>query len=189
MEKIAAAIKPDELQKAYDTAKAAEAAKPIEYKDFTTPDGVKLDDKLMSGFKEVAAAAKLPQAEAQKLVDMHVAQLTAVAKEPYDLWHKTQRDWQSEIKADAEIGGLNFETKTQPALAEFVRVFGGDASGQKTLRDAMSFTGAGNNPAIVKALARAGAILMEGKTIAGGKPAVQARDIASTLYPPKQSQP
>lgn len=184
-----AKLTPEDLTKAYDTAKTAEASKPIEYKDFTLPEGVKVDDTLMADFKSKAAESRLSQEKAQQLFDMHVQQMQAVANEPYKLWHDTQRKWQQEIKADAEIGGLNFESKTTPALAEFVRVFGGDDAGQKSLRDAMAFTGAGNHPAIVKAIARAGAILMEGKTLSEGKPAPRPSNPADTLYPPKSGQP
>lgn len=178
-----AKLSDEEAVKQAEKAKADEANKPIEYTAFTLPKDVTLDEATLKDFTALAASKKMSQEEAQGLIDLHVKQLQDVAKAPYKLWSDTQAKWQQEVKADPELGGANYDTKTRPAIAEFIRVFGGDEAGQKALREAMSFTGAGNNPAVVRALARAGAILQEGKTIAGGKPAPKPNDPASTLYP------
>ncbi len=174
------------LKTKYDEAKAAEAAKPIEYKDFKVPEGFKFDDAKLAEIKTDFAEAKLSQDQAQKLIDKHVAAVKSAAESPYKLWNDTQAKWQKEVMADPEIGGANFEPKTKPAIAKAITTFAGDAAGQAAFKEAMNFTGAGNNPTIVRFLARLGASLMEGSPLSGKPTAVVDRSfdaMAARRYP------
>lgn len=184
----AAKIPDTELAVKYDAAKAVEAAKPIEYKDFKFPDGVKLDDKAFSEIKADFAAAKLSQDQAQSFLDKHVAAMKAAADSNIALFNKMQTDWQAEVMKDPQIGGANFEAKTRPAIAKAIMTFCPDAAEQKAFREVVSLTGIGNNPHYVKFMARLGASLMEGEP-AGGKPLsgrAAQKDfdaMASNMYP------
>lgn len=158
--------------------------KPIEYADFTLPDGIEASPEQMAAFKEAAAGAKLSQEQAQGLMDLHTKALTEAATKPYEIWRDTQEQWQKEIKADPEFGGAKLETETIPSIARAIKAFSPNADAEKALRQAFSFTGAGNNPEMIRFMARVGKSLAEG-THVGGKPAGGdgGKSAAEKLYP------
>ena len=183
--------------KAEDLAKLDEAglrklygeSLPLTYTDFKAPEGVNLDEKLLPELKSVFAEAKLSQDQAQMLIDkfggklVYVDNLQALQDAPYKLWNDTQAQWQGKAKADPEYGGAKFEA-TMSTIASGIDMFFPDAKEAKAVRDAFSFTGAGNNPEIIRLLTRAFAPYMEGDHKPAGKPAGQGdKNPATTLYP------
>lgn len=161
-----------------------EPEKPIEYTDFTLPEGVEVNAEVMSAFKEAAAGAKLSQEQAQGFVDMYQKALNEASTKPYEAWRDTQKQWQDTIKADPEFGGAKLEAETLPAIARAIQQFTPNADAQKALRQAFSFTGAGNNPEVIRFIARIGKTLAEG-THVGGSPAGGdgGKSAAAKLYP------
>lgn len=158
-----------DLQKQYDTAKAAEP-KPGEVKaediKIEIPEGVTIDDKTLTDFKGLLADAKLtPSERAQKIIDMHVGALKAAAEGPGKVWTEMQEKWQGEVKADKEMGGTNFDA-TRSTIAKAISDVMGDQA--KEVFDAFQFTGAANHPAIVRLMLRVGKALTEGGPISGG---------------------
>lgn len=158
--------------------------KPPEYADFKLPEGIKLEGEALDGFKQAAAAANLSQEHAQSLLDMHAKALQQSMQQQYDAWHQTQRDWQAEVKADPDFGGAKFEAETIPAIAKAIQTFAPTPEAEKALRQAFSFTGAGNHPEVVRFMARVGKSLMEGGHV-GGAPALGdgGKSAAAKLYP------
>lgn len=182
----AAKIPDADLGKKYDEAKAAEAAKPIEYKDFTLPEGVKLDEKLFSDIRADFAKAKLTQDQAQGFIDKHVAAVRASVDSNIAAFTKLQTDWRAEVMADPQIGGANFEPKTVPAIAKAIATFCPDEASQKGFREVVSLTGIGNNPHYVRFMARLGASLMEGQPAPGaplGKGSKSFEEMAERMFP------
>jgi hypothetical protein len=173
--------KPEELaalDEAGLRAKYAEAQKPAGEKttapkaeDFAVkaPEGATVDEVAVKAFQETLADANLSPAErAQRLFDQHQAALKAATEAPVQLWLKTQTEWVAAVKADAELGGANFDTM-QSTIAKAIDSIGG-AEAQK-MRDAFIFTGAGNQPEIVRLMYRMGKALTEGGAILGDTPA------------------
>ena len=164
-------------------AAAAEPAAPIQYQDFTLPKGVEVDGDTLSAAKTLFAEQRLPQEQAQKLVDLYVARANAAAERNVAAWRDTQEKWAGEVKADPDIGGPRFPASVAAAsrAIEWARVPG--------LKEALDMTGAGNNPAIVKAFVRFGQALAEDRFAAGNGGALDQRSIAERLYnnTPKQS--
>lgn len=178
----------EEIAKLFDALKKTEAA-PGEVKpeDFVVkaPEGVEVDPKLMGEFQAALADAKLTPAErAQKLFDLHEAQMTAQAEASTNLWMKTQTDWQAAWKSDAELGGANFDTVTS-TIAKALDAIGGAEAAK--IREAFVFTGAGNNPEIGRMFYRMAKALTEGGAIAGDTPAklgeMNGDAALSALYP------
>jgi hypothetical protein len=165
------------------SAAAAEPAAPIQYQDFTLPKGVEVDGDTLSAAKSLFAEQRLPQEQAQKLVDLYVARANAAAERNVAAWRDTQEKWAGEVKADPDIGGPRFPASVAAAsrAIEWARVPG--------LKEALDMTGAGNNPAIVKAFVRFGQALAEDRFAAGNGGAPDQRSIAERLYnnTPKQS--
>ena len=162
---------------------AAEPAPAIQYQDFTLPKGAEVDSDTLSAAKALFAEQRLPQEQAQKLVDLYVARATAAADRNVAAWRDTQEKWAGEVKADPDIGGPRLSASVAAAsrAIEWARVPG--------LKEALDFTGAGNNPAIVKAFMRFGQALAEDRFAAGNGTAPDQRSIAERLYnnTPKQS--
>lgn len=173
------------LRKKYDEAKAAPAkteAKDIEVK---LPEGITVDEKAMGEFKEIMADDKLsPTERAQKLVDMHANALKQAAQSPYDLWNRTQAEWQATVKADPEIGGDKFDAM-RATISKGITEIAGSAEAAQKIFDAFAYTGAGNQPEIIRAVFRLCKPFTEGGPIDGGKPAAvdKAGKVLAALYP------
>ncbi len=144
---------------------------------FVLPEGVQIDEKAMGEaavlFKEVG----LEQDQAQKLLTFAANREKAIAEAGVNAYVALQTKWVSEIKADPEIGG----DKLPASLADAARAI--DRLGGQDLRAAMDLTGAGNNPAIVKALVRMGQMLKEDRFASGnGAAPAAAKSPAETIY-------
>lgn len=94
---------------------------PISYDAFKLPEGVKLDDKELAKFTEVAGKAQIPQDVAQSLVDLYVAERqndAALARaEQRRVWDTLNDTWKTELRNDAELGGNRLETTLSLAKA------------------------------------------------------------------------
>lgn len=172
-----------------DDAAAAAAAAKITYTDFKLPDGVKLDDATLSDLKAGLSEVGLPQDQAQKLIDrlgsrfVHADAVKAQLEAPFNQWRETQTEWAGKIKADPEIGGQNFEGM-QSTIAKAIDSLGGKEAA--AMREALDFTGAGNNPEICRLFYRAAKAITEG-THVSGRPPAGAQSAASKLYPTANS--
>lgn len=135
--------------KAEDKADGA----PEAYEDFALPEGVELNDETLTDYKAMAKELNLSQDAAQKLVEFGTTRLKEAAEAPYKLWADTQRQWQADIKSDPDIGG----TKLESSLSLAARAI--DASEGNALREGLSFTGFGNNPAAVRHFVEVGRVV------------------------------
>lgn len=161
------------------TTGATGAAAAIEYTDFKVPDGIELGKEAVGEFKTLAGELKLDQAGAQKLVDLYTKSAMEAANAPYKLWEETQANWQKEVKADPEIGGANTAT-TFSNIAKLIDRFGGKEAA--AIRGAFEFTGSGNNPEVIRFLARVGKVFAENPNVTGRAPTTQ-QDRASRMFP------
>lgn len=162
-------------QQGSEPAKNLDAA--TQYEKFTIPEGFDYDDGKVSEFTALARELNLTQAQAQKLVDLHVRHWLG-----YEEGLKAQKEaWGKEAMDDPEFGGQKFMQSLRDAQ-RFVSIFGGDK-----LKIALDATGAGNHPEIFKAFARAGRILGEDRLVTGAGTAAARggtfADLANTLYP------
>lgn len=183
-------VKPEDLAKLdekgvkakFDELKAAEG-KPTEYKDFQFPEGVRPDEKMLGEFKGIMAKAKVPQEEAQALINLYGKQLQELAKAPYDQWRTLQTKWQGEMLNDAEIGGSKEALDENLSfVSKMINVIGGKEAAQ--IRQVFDMTGAGNNPIMARFLVRVGKLLAEGAPTPPGGPALpNTKNPAEVLYP------
>lgn len=157
--------------------KDAKSGPPEKYEDFKLPEGVEIDKEKHEGFKTLARDLGLTQEGAQKLVDQHTAALKDAVEAPQKRWAELQTEWQSQVKADAEIGGAQFAAMK----ASIARAM--DKFGTPGLRDALNMTGAGNNPDIVKFIARLSKASAEGTPVVPGGAAKPPRSAAEVMYP------
>jgi hypothetical protein len=155
------------------------------YGEFKLPEGATVDGASLEQATALFKEAGLPQEQAQKFIDLAVSREQAAAHKGVQAFVDLQTKWVSEIKADPEIGGTRFEASMALASRAIDRL------GVPGLKEALNLTGAGNNPAIVKAFVRLGQMVSEDRFMPGRNAAPAAsRSPAETIYDgnPKQSQ-
>lgn len=165
-------------------------AEPAAY-ELALPEGLELPDGVLEGVKAVLANANVSPDQAQALFDKYVegiGQATDRTRQAgADAWADQQKQWRAEVARDPEIGGA----KQQLVIADIRR--GADVLlGTKQSSEfyaALDFTGAGNNPAVIRALNRAFAIHAPAKTVTGGPASAKdTRTAGGTLYPKQGDQ-
>jgi hypothetical protein len=131
----------------------AEAPPAVTFTDFSLPEGVTVNEVSMNTFKDVLSGELPPQERGQRLIDMHLAEIQrrdqAAADNQMNVWNETQAQWKEQVKADPELGGNRFNTTLQTCIGAVNRYGGTDAQITE-LKQALSFTGAGSNPAIIR---------------------------------------
>lgn len=140
------------------------------------PEGFKADDPVFKQFGEIATKAKIAPESAQKLFDLYTSEVKKVSESAHDGFRQLNQQWQNEVKGDPEIGGDKLPAVLQTVSKAF------DVYGAPGVKEALTLTGAGNNPAIVKTFYKMARALTEGGHV-GGKPASEPRDLASLMYP------
>jgi hypothetical protein len=164
---------------------------PEKYADFKlpdgTPEGFELDPAVLGEASTIFKELGLPQEGAQKLVDFYVKKSAEAMEAPFKLWRDTQDTWKNEIKADPEIGGkLDVVRSTVARALDSL----GDPKLASEFKAAMDYTGAGNNPAFIRAFFKLAERLVEGSHVTGKGPVPVRQDgtsgrpsAAAAMYP------
>lgn len=146
----------------------AEAPPAVTFSDFTLPEGVTLDSAALDQFKAVLGENLPHQDRGQRLIDMHIAEIQRrdqmLAEHQVNVWNTTQAEWQAEVKSDPEIGGNRFNTTMQTCISAVNR-FGGTPEQRNALLQALDYTGAGNNPHIIRLINNMATALKEGTPV------------------------
>lgn len=151
--------------------------KPVEFEDFTAPEGIELDGELLGEFKSVATELKLPQEAAQKLVDIGAK----LVQRQVDAYHATQKQWVEAITADKEIGGDKLN-ESKALVAKTMNAFA-----TPELRQMLKETGMGNNPELFKFAHRIGKAISEDGFVKGQPGGSAPADPAASFYPTMKS--
>lgn len=166
-------------------AKPAVEEAPAKYSDFKAPDGFAFDAEFTKEASDVFKSLNLSQASAQKLMDLHAKASQAAIQQPFEAWQAMQRQWIDQIKLDPQLGGKLDQVKAE--VAKTIDSLGPQLANE--FRQAMDITGAGNNPAFIRAFYALAQRLNEGRPVAAGGPAaVRAPGqgpptIAAAMYP------
>lgn len=140
---------------------------PTAYSDYVVPEGYELDKTVATEANAIFKELNLTQAQAQKLVDFYTAKTTESANQPYQVWNDMQEQWVKEVKADPVMGPRIPEIQTTISRA----IDGlNDPKLAQQFREAMDYTGAGNNPAFIKAFWKLAQKVTEGGHVAGNGP-------------------
>lgn len=161
---------------------------PEKYETFKVPEGFTLDETVSAEASTLFKGMDLTQDEAQQLVDFYVKQTNEVADAPYKLYNDMREEWRGKVKADAEIG---HKLPTVKATVSKAIDSLGDPTLAKDFREAMDLTGAGDNPAFIKAFYKLALRLTEGAHVSGTGPSTLGqkapgaapKSAASAMYP------
>lgn len=168
--------------------KPADASKPevpSEYAEFKLPEGFTFEGETLTKAKGLFKELGLDQAGAQKLVDFHTAAIKDSAEAPFKLWSDTQEAWIDELRSDPKIGKDIDSGRVGASISKMISALPTGESA--AFREAMNFTGAGNNPAIVRGLYELSKRFAEPGHVQGGSPAPVGKQTrpspAGALYP------
>lgn len=155
-------VAPAEAEAAAPEAPAENVPLPT-YEAYALPEGAKLDDASVGKFNELLGRFEQTtgsnhaavQALAQGIIDMYVAEqgdaATRMQQLQKDTWERVNNQWKDDVKADPQIGGKRYETTIRQAAAVLDRY--GQTVGaerEKSLREALGWTGAGNNVEVIR---------------------------------------
>lgn len=144
---------------------------------FTAPEGMTLDETELAPALELFKENRLSQEQAQKFIDLATQRELAAAQKNVQAFVDLQTKWQGEVMADPELGGSKWEA----SKASVDRLM--DRLNIPGLKEALNLTGAGNNPAVVKAFVRLGNMVSEDKVLSGQPAASPAvRTPAEVIY-------
>lgn len=174
-------------------------AEPTAY-DLKLPDGVEVDAPIMDSAKAIFAEGKVSPETAQKLVTLQADAIKAIGQQMLDkqieTWNTTIRGWQQEVAADKDLGGAKWADSKKSIEGGLQTVFGvlpttpanaPERMAHKAFVDALAYTGAGSNLAILRGLHRMVASRSEGRPAPVGGPSAPKKSAADVLYQPKQA--
>jgi hypothetical protein len=159
------------LNQAKPDAKPAAGA-PEAYTEFKVPDGFSLDEAVSKEASALFKGLGLNQDQAQSMVDFYTVKTKEAFDAPYNAWRDTQEKWVNEIKADPDLGGKLDAVKS--SISKAIDSLG-DTKLATEFREAMDYTGAGNNPAFIRAFYKLAQRVTEGGVVSGRGPSTHGQ--------------
>lgn len=151
---------------------------PVDYGDFTVPEGVTLDPELTTEFKGIAQEMNLTKEQAQQVADLGVKLSQKIVETQQAQFEAQKTQWAEAARADKEFGGQAFEANLAVAKKAV------DAFVSPELKQLLDTTGLGNHPDMVRAFYKIGRQLSDDALVPGTtKPTQPAKTLADILYP------
>lgn len=145
------------------------------------PEGMKADDPLFQKFSGLMTDEKLsPHERGQQMLNLYQDAVKASRDASKAAWDNVNAEWSKQTMAMPELGGAKWDS-TKTTIAKAIDGLGTEAA--SAFRQALDITGAGNHPAIVKALHSWASKLTEGSHIEGKGPVEAPKDLAATFFP------
>lgn len=172
-----------------ETTEAKPVDEPIEYGEFTLPEGQELDSELLEQFVPLFKEAKLPQEAAQKLVEQYASVLPSIAeKVQAQVLEQVQTEFKQKneqflesTRKDPEIGGIKL-TESTAYCGRAIDAFCSTPQEAQAFKAAMNEMGMGNHPEVVRFLTRVGKSVSEGTFHRSGATTAPV-DPAKILFP------
>ena len=175
------------FEKAAADATAAEAndtkKNPFKPEELKFSDGFQVDAPIAEKFTTLINEMGLTRENVSKLTSFYEEVAKANSGKDSEAWQTLQTSWQNEVKADPTIGGTNLPL-TQTHIGRVLDKYGDEAA-----RQAFDLTGAGNNPAIVRLMAKIGKDISEAPLVPGNTPPVTKPSLAEMIYDNPTSRP
>lgn len=162
-------------EEAGEGEKAGES--PDAYADFTLPEGVELDAEALEKAAPIFKELGLDQAGAQKLVDTYAEMVQAGNQRQVDSFNQMKQGWFEAAQNDREIGGEKFEENVADAKAALTKF------GNPELKKLLNEFGIGNNPEVIRFMAKVGKLTKEDNPGNPGGNSAQSKDRVALMYP------
>lgn len=154
---------------------------PEEYAEFTVPDGMQIDDKLLEKAAPKLKELDLSQLQAQELVNIVAESRQADAQALDDSYNNTLKEWKTAAKSDPEYGGDRFQENIGKANAAI------DKLGTPELKQMLHDTGIGNHPELIRFAVKVGAMIAEDSPGTDANAPLPDQDPADRWYPNQSS--
>lgn len=161
-------------------AAAAAAAAPVvpEKYAFTPPEGVTFNTEVLGKFEGLAKELKLPQTQAQQVVNLGAELMQRAAAESKATFDATTAQWEAAAQSDSEFGGAKLDASLATGKAAIA------AFGTPEFKQFLEDTRLGSNPEMVRFMYRVGMAMSTDKFVAGSPGAGTApKTIAQSMYP------
>lgn len=161
-----------------------ESGAPATYTDFTVPEGHTLDTATIESATPIFRELGLSQDQAQRLVSFYSEQIGKINSENEGFMETMRTQWREELKADKDIGGKLDQVRVDISRA-LDRL-------PPTVRDnfkaAMDMTGAGDHPALIKAVYEFSKLIGEGSHVSGKGPSAEGQSKTGVASRPSAAQ-
>jgi hypothetical protein len=165
---------------------------PDTYSNWNVPEGWQIQDEANTQINTMFKDIGLSQEAGQRLVDFYVQKTEEAAQAPYKMYEQMRKDWRDEVAKDPDIGGRLDQVRQ--TIGRAINSLG-DARLAQSFREAMDLTGAGDNPAFIRAFYRFAQRLTEQTHVVGNGPALTGqtkpgsgpRTMAQAMYPDLRS--
>jgi hypothetical protein len=162
---------------AEDAGKEGSDVVPDTYADFVLPEGMQLDEALLTEATPMFKDLGLTQEQAQKLIDFQAKQVQAGSQKQIDDFNQLKSDWRDLSKNDGEFGGDKFDENVKIAQSAISKY------GTSELKQLLEDHGVGNHPEVIRFMVRVGQTLKEDVPGSTGGTPTKAEDAVSILYP------
>jgi hypothetical protein len=150
---------------------------PDAYADFVMPEGVQIDESMLTEATPLFKELGLTQDQAQKLVDFQATQVQAGAQKQVDAFNQQKTDWRDQSASDKEFGGDAFEENikvAQSAINNF---------GTPELKQLLEDYGVGNHPEVIRFMVKVGKLTAEDVPGGSSNPLQSTQNRVNQLYP------
>ncbi len=181
------AEKPAEGEKPADPK--AEPEKPValdpkDYKLDALPEGIKADDELVQAFLDGAAKGGMDNESVNAVLNALGPKLTERLNAGAVAFKELNDQWQQAAIADPVIGGSAEKLEANMAVVKnAMNTLGLPAEMVTDALRTFQFTGAGNNPSILRVMHAMASRLVEKSVVQGGGPAPTGKTAAQRMYP------
>jgi hypothetical protein len=147
------------------------------YADFAIPEGMTLDESVLSEAAPLFKEMGLNQEQAQQLVDVYAKQVQAGMQQQIDDFNQLKNDWRDQSMNDNEFGGDKFDESVKIAQSAIAKY------GTPEFKQLLEDHGMGNHPEVVRFMVKVGNTLKEDVPGTTGDNPAPAKDRASIMYP------
>ena len=141
--------------------------------------GEGLDPKLLEEASPIFKELGLDQAAAQKLVDFYSKSAGANQKSLEAKVTEMRTDWRDQVSKDPVIGSKIKEAQVEIGRAKDLL----PPEVRSSFNEAMDVTGAGDHPAVFRAMYEFAKLVNEGHHVAGGKPSPEGQSPSGKVAP------
>ena len=160
------------------------AGAPESYTDFSVPEGHTLDAAAVGAATPIFRELGLSQDQAQRLVNFYSEQIGKINSENEGFMETMRTQWREELKADKEIGGKLDQVKVEIGRA-LDRL---PPAVRDNFKAAMDMTGAGDHPAVIKAIHSFASLIGEGTHVTGNAPSEHGQSKTGVSNRPSAAQ-
>lgn len=154
-----------------------EATKTLEYGEFSSPEGLTIDQPLLESVTPLFKEFGLDQSQAQKLIDFQFKQNELMQSKNDESFNTLMNTWKEQARNDKDFGGDKFDENVGVARKAI------DKFGTPELKELLDSHGVGNHPEVIRFMIKVGHFTSEDVPGSSNPASAETKDRVSLLYP------